>query len=390
VKLVLASSTPYVPFSGGAPKANRILAEGLAANGHVVHVVALARTAVRQESSIAEFLADLSSRGVVAQEKSSAYVFELAGVHVHAVDGGPKQPGYLGGLIDELAPDWVLVSSEDWRQTLLAAALGKSPSRVVYLAHTSTFLPAGPLCTQPYASGARLLERVTAVVAPSRWFADYIAKHCRSPTPTVIPPLFEKGPFPQHATFDSGHVTMINPCDVKGISIFLALAREFPEVRFAAVPLWGTTENDRHALLELPNVRLLPQTERIDDFLSLTKVMLIPSLWHEVFGLTAVETMLRGIPVMASDSGGLPEAMLGVDHVIPVRVIERYGLRAGVPVAFDVPAQDLRAWRSILERLLRDRSAYSELSARARDIATRWVANQPIDQYLRLLRSLEF
>ena len=41
----------------------------------------------------------------------------------------------------------------------------------------------------------------------------------------------------------------MNPCAVKGISIFLALADAFPETVFAAVPTWGTNEQDRAALV---------------------------------------------------------------------------------------------------------------------------------------------
>ncbi len=34
-----------------------------------------------------------------------------------------------------------------------------------------------------------------------------------------------------------------------------------------------------------------------------TKMLLMPSLWFESFGLVAVEAMLNGIPVLASDRG---------------------------------------------------------------------------------------
>ena len=37
----------------------------------------------------------------------------------------------------------------------------------------------------------------------------------------------------------------------------------------------------------------------------------MPSLWFEGFGLIAMEAMLRGLPVIASDSGGLEEAKAG-------------------------------------------------------------------------------
>ena len=50
----------------------------------------------------------------------------------------------------------------------------------------------------------------------------------------------------------------------------------------------------------------------------------MPSLWYEGFGLIVMESMLRGIPVVASDSGGLVEAKHGTGYVIPVNTIERY------------------------------------------------------------------
>ena len=50
----------------------------------------------------------------------------------------------------------------------------------------------------------------------------------------------------------------------------------------------------------------------------------MPSLWYEGFGLIVMENMLRGIPVVASDAGGLKEAKRGTGYVIPVRTIERY------------------------------------------------------------------
>jgi glycosyltransferase involved in cell wall biosynthesis len=44
-------------------------------------------------------------------------------------------------------------------------------------------------------------------------------------------------------------------------------------------------------------------------FLSHTKVLLVPSQWPEPFGRVAVEALANGIPVVASRTGGLPEAV---------------------------------------------------------------------------------
>ena len=96
--------------------------------------------------------------------------------------------------------------------------------------------------------------------------------------------------------------------------------------------------------------------------LAKTRILLMPSLWFEGFGLIAMEAMLRGVPVIASDSGGLVEAKRGTGFVVPVKPIERY------EAVFDernmpkpvIPPQDIEPWRAALALLLSDRHAYNE------------------------------
>jgi len=386
MRIVMASGSPYVPATGGAYKANRVLAEGLAARGHRVRVLALARTAIRRGATLEQFTAELARLGIDADVDGPAHRFELAGVAVCALDGALAVRDELERELAE-PPDWVLVSSEDWRQTLLAAALERAPGRVVYLAHTTTALPVGPASSDPHPRGAELLARTAAVVAPSHWLAGYLRAH--APAARVVTqlfPVFGAPPFPRHDTFDSGAVTLVNPCAVKGIDIFVALARARPELAFAAVPGWGTTDADRAQLAALPNVRSVPGSERIDDIFAQTSVLLVPSLWQEVYGLIAVEAMLRGIPVIASDAGGLPEAMLGVDFTIPVAQITRYKPRAVVPTPLEVPPQDPAPWLAALDRLA-DRAFYSTLAERGRRAAHELVARLDVGELERLLAS---
>ena len=55
-----------------------------------------------------------------------------------------------------------------------------------------------------------------------------------------------------------------------------------------------------------------------------TRVALVPSVWAEARSRIILEAMARGIPVMASATGGLAEAMLGMDYLLPVNPVVRY------------------------------------------------------------------
>ncbi len=47
--------------------------------------------------------------------------------------------------------------------------------------------------------------------------------------------------------------------------------------------------------------------EKLEEAYASARVLVVPSLWYEPFGLVAVEAMARGVPVIVSDRGGLPE-----------------------------------------------------------------------------------
>ena len=85
-----------------------------------------------------------------------------------------------------------------------------------------------------------------------------------------------------------------------------------PQVRFAAVPTWGTNAADRAALAARPNIAVLDPVDDIDELLARTRVLLVPSLWAEARSRIVVEAMLRGVPVIGANVGGIPEAKMGV------------------------------------------------------------------------------
>jgi surfactin synthase thioesterase subunit len=224
----------------------------------------------------------------------------------------------------------------------------------------------------------------------SLYVASYIRKHAGIDAVHVPISLMEPGDSPMLGRFDNQWVTLVNPCAVKGISIFLALADAFPQTTFAAVPSWGTNAQDRAALDQRANLRVLDPVDDIDILLARTRVLLVPSLWAEARSRIVLEAMLRGVPVMASNVGGIPEAKMGVPYLLPVNPIAKYAARVDeqmVPVA-EVPPQDLGPWRGALARLLRDRAHYEEIAKASRAAALEYAANLNVGPLEKILEGV--
>ncbi len=387
MRILLAQNSLYYPAYGGGDRSNRLLLEALAARGHVCRAVA--RITRFGAAEHARYLAELAARGVSPRSVDGGQVvFPLAGVEVHVVTHHPNLRGYFAAQIAEFAPDVVLTSTDDPAQLLLEAAL-RAQARTVYLARATLAVPFGPDCAFPSAAKTEVLRQCDLVVGVSRYVADYIRRWSGIPAVHVpISPL-DPPPYPDLGRFENEFVTLVNPCAVKGISIFLALADRMPEVRFAGVPTWGTNQADRVALQSRPNVTLVDPVDNVDDILRRTRVLLVPSLWAEARSRMVVEAMLRGVPVMASDIGGIPEAKLGVDYLLPVRPIEKYEARIDeqmVPLA-EVPAQDIEPWAVALARLVSDREHYGELSRASRRAALDYAAGVTVEPFEALLKS---
>jgi glycosyltransferase involved in cell wall biosynthesis len=103
-----------------------------------------------------------------------------------------------------------------------------------------------------------------------------------------------------------------------------------------------------------------------------------------------MEAMLRGVPVLSSDAGGLVEAKAGTGFVIPVRPIETF------ENTFDetlmprpvVPPQDIEPWTAALHTLLKDKAAYWAESERSREAALRFVAGLRASDFADFLHGL--
>lgn len=364
MRVLLTSNASYAPARGGSTRSNLVWLRHLAEHRHPCRVVCSSLEGDRDDT--------------------------VDGTHIHSVKNLVQRRAVLDHHIHQFQPDFILVSSEDLSHLLLAETARSAPGRIVYLAHTPQFFPFGPESWNPSPRATAILGNARAVVAIGQSAAAYIEKHSGIRATVIHPPIYGRPPYARLGCFDRGSVLMINPCQVKGIGIFIQLARRFPDVAFQALAGWGTTSDDRRAMTQLPNIQVIESVGNIEEALAQARVLLMPSLWYEGFGLIAMEAMLRGIPVISSDSGGLVEARRGSGFVIPVRRIERYlpefdETHMPRPV---IPDQNLEPWAQALRELLGDRALYEAESERCRAGALDFVEELDASDFEKFLASL--
>lgn len=392
MRILLAHNSTYYPSHGGGDKSNRLLMEALAARGHEARVVT--RVERFGDEAHARLAAELEGRGVATlRAEGVSLTYTLGGVDVRVLTRDPNLRSFFSMNLAEFRPEIVVTSTDDPGQLLTDLALKQADSRMVYLVRATIAVPFGPESSMVSRAKTEVLRQADGIVGVSEYVAEYVRKWGGLEAVHLPISLLEhRGPFPVLGSFENPYVTMVNPCAVKGISIFLELADRIPEASFAAIPTWGTTPEELAELEARPNITIVPPVDNIDDLLRLTKILLVPSVWAEARSRLLMEAMSRGVPVIASDIGGIREAHLGVDYLLPVRPVTGYKPVVDanmVPVA-EVPPQDVGPWESTLRRLLNDRQHYEELAFESRRAATGYIEDLtvlPFERYLQEVRS---
>jgi glycosyltransferase involved in cell wall biosynthesis len=108
----------------------------------------------------------------------------------------------------------------------------------------------------------------------------------------------------------------------------------------------------------------------MDEVWSIVKVLIVPSLWFEAWGIVITEAQLRGIPVISSGVGGIPEAKLDVPYIIPVTPLSG---KQSAPHQYVVEEQNVKPWVETLEKLMENREEYEQISALARRKTVEWL-----------------
>jgi hypothetical protein len=145
-----------------------------------------------------------------------------------------------------------------------------------------------------------------------------------------------------HATMPGDRVTLVNTSREKGGELFWLLARSMHDVSFLGVR--GDYGRQMRRSAKPPNLDVISSTENMRaDVWARTRVLLMPSE-RETWGMTGVEALASGIPVIAHPTAGLLES-LGDAGVF-------------------VDRGDAAGWRDAIRALL-DPDAYADAAARA-------------------------
>jgi glycosyltransferase involved in cell wall biosynthesis len=161
----------------------------------------------------------------------------------------------------------------------------------------------------------------------------------------------------------------------KGIDTLIRAAARIKEINGAETPIAYCGDGPAleefkatAAALGLEGFHCLGRRSDVPDLLGTATVAVIPSRWAEAFGLAVVEAMAAGVPVVATEVGGIPEL---VDEGVT-------GLL--------VPPDDPEAMARAINRLLHDPQGRAAMAAAGRAAAQRRFAiDRVVDELFQLV-----
>jgi glycosyltransferase involved in cell wall biosynthesis len=287
--LLLASGTPHLPqLVGGTEINTHQMALELNRRGHRTAV--LSKLSLRDLFGATRFLASRARFSAVSHDRALGYDVYRSLRPWKDIRG--------------LALPKVVVVQNGNMVGIARTFAGKGVGSVAYL-HGTEF-DTGP---RAWKDAAKDLPFSSYIANSAYTAARFKAKFGLGST--VIPPIFP--PELYRTPGNGAHVTFINPVPVKGVELALAVARLCPDIPFMFVRAWPIPVMEERQLqkriAELGNVRLVGRSRDMREIYTQTRLLLVPSQWDETWGRVASEAQFSGIPVLASDSGGLPEAV---------------------------------------------------------------------------------
>ncbi len=166
---------------------------------------------------------------------------------------------------------------------------------------------------------------------------------------------------------------------VKGQEYILCAAKEILKVRPRTQFLIVGGGEEKDQLIKLAkrlditaNVFFTGPLKKVEDVLAIMDIFVFPAFWQEGFGLSILEAMVSGLPIVASNVGGI------------------YTLVKDDKTGFLVPPKDVPGLIDALLRLLDDKKLASQMGRAGRELAVQdfpldKVVSQIVDVYKEVL-----
>jgi glycosyltransferase involved in cell wall biosynthesis len=178
-------------------------------------------------------------------------------------------------------------------------------------------------------------------------------------------------------------ITFINPTLSKGLMLILTLARECQKqhrpYRFLVVESRGTRATLQPfagQLSELNNLMIGSNTADVRLVYEKSKIILFPSLGYESAGGIPIEANINGIPVLASDVGGIAEMLDGAGYLFdpPQSMLDDF--------SSEPPAEYTAQWLRVIDRLFNDDSEMADAVRRAQEADGRYDVSRQARQFV--------
>ncbi len=144
----------------------------------------------------------------------------------------------------------------------------------------------------------------------------------------VVPPIFGIADYRGVEPFERKYAVFVCLQERKGFEIAYQLARYRPEREFLFVDSWGRSEEAVEKAHSLDNVRLIKNQPDLVGIFVRARVLLMPSLRTETWGLTASEAQVSKVPVLASNGGNLENTVGQGGVIVPLSLELGYWYRA--------------------------------------------------------------
>lgn len=208
----------------------------------------------------------------------------------------------------------------------------------------------------------RATRQATATVVNSEYMRERVESAFGASTSIVYPPIDIDA---YRVEYDpNGAIGMVNPRKMqKGGRTFLNLARALPDEQFLSC---GVIEPPALADAQAaqPNWEHMGWVDDMREFYRCCKLVVVPSERDEAFGRAAAEPMASGIPVVASDIGGLPEVVGDTGELVP-------------------EAADTDVWVAAVRRAIDDHDPDAQQKR-----VERFSAERQVDEWLRIVEAV--